>query len=184
RPAYARLDVVGAVRDDDAARFPLLGVSRARVRTTGDARFDQVWARVQAAGRGGGASALVERLRDERGFTLVAGSTWPPDERLLAPAFARLRGDGPARLIIAPHEPDDVHLAGLERTLDGAGLRHVRLARVEAGEPPADVVVVVRVGVLADLYAAAEAAYVGGGFHRSVPTLVGVPDGVDGGLLF
>src|SRR5690606_30589246 len=167
RPAYARLDVVGAVRDDDAARFPLLGVARARVRTTGDARFDQVWARVQAAGREGGASALVERLRDDRGFTLVAGSTWPPDERLLAPAFARLRSDGPARLIIAPHEPDDAHLTGLERTLDDAGLRHVRLARVEAGEPPAEVVVVDRVGVLADLYAAADAAYVGGGFHRA-----------------
>jgi len=38
---------------------------------------------------------------------------------------------------------------------------------VEAGEPPADVVVIDRVGVLADLYAAADAAYVGGGFHRA-----------------
>jgi 3-deoxy-D-manno-octulosonic-acid transferase len=167
RPAYARLDVVGAVSDDDAARFPLLGVPRSRVRTTGDARFDQVWARVQGAGRGSGARALAERLRAERGFTLVAGSTWPPDERVVVPAFARLLGAGPARLIIAPHEPDDAHLAGLERRLDEAGLRHRRLARVEAGEPPADVVVIDRVGVLADLYAAADAAYVGGGFHRA-----------------
>ncbi len=167
RPAYGRLDVVGAVSDDDAARFPVLGVPRSRVRTTGDARFDQVWARVQAAGRGSGAMALAERLRAERGFTLVAGSTWPPDERLLAPAFARLRSAGPARLIVAPHEPDDAHLTALERTLDHAGLGHVRLARVEAGDSPADVVVIDRVGVLADLYAAADAAYVGGGFHRA-----------------
>ena len=167
RPAYQRLDAVGAVSAEDAARFPLLGVEAARIRTTGDARFDQVWARVQAAGRGGAVAALIERLRAEAAFVVVAGSTWPPDEKVLVPAFARLRDEGGARLIVAPHEPDEGHLAGLERALDAAGVRHVRLARVEAGEEPADAVVVDRVGVLADLYAAADAAYVGGGFHAA-----------------
>src|SRR5690606_39702580 len=33
RPAYGRLDVVGAVSDDDAARFPVLGVPRDRKST-------------------------------------------------------------------------------------------------------------------------------------------------------
>src|SRR5690606_3718864 len=85
----------------------------------------------------------------------------PPAARVVVRACARPRGAGPARLMSAPHAPDEAHLGRLERALDRGGLRRNRLARVEAGEPPADVVVIDRVGVLAELYAAADAAYVG-----------------------
>lgn len=167
-PTYRRLDGVGAVSQGDAESFTRLGVPPERVRVTGDARFDQVWARVQALK---GDDPLLGRLREEGVTTLVAGSTWEPDERRLVPAFAsaRARAGGGVRwrLIVAPHEPDEAHLAPLEARLDEAGLAHVRLARVEAGEPPPEVVVVDRVGVLADLYALAQIAYVGGGFHAA-----------------
>ncbi|HEY8485655.1 MAG TPA: glycosyltransferase N-terminal domain-containing protein [Longimicrobiales bacterium] len=178
-PAYGRLDAVGAVAAEDAGRFPLLGVPAERVRVTGDARFDQVWSRVSGLDRG---SRLLERLRDPRVTTVVAGSTWPADEKRLVPAFARVRAGGPFRLIVAPHEPDEAHLEGLERRLDAAGLRHARLARVEreSGELP-EVVVIDRVGVLADVYAVGDVAYVGGGFHAAglhsvvEPAALGVP---------
>jgi 3-deoxy-D-manno-octulosonic-acid transferase len=85
-------------------------------------------------------------------------------------------------VIIAPHEPDGAHLAGLERRLDRHGLSHARLPDLQdAGLPPADVLVVDRVGVLADLYAVADAAWVGGGFgsaglHSVVePAALGIP---------
>lgn len=175
---YAELDAVGAVTAEHAARFPALGVPSARVRVTGDARFDQVWARVTSTQ----ATPLVERLRDPSAFTVVAGSTWPPDEARLVPAFAALARERPARLIVAPHEPDEAHLRGVERALRDAGVPHLRLAHVErdAGPLPA-AVVVDRVGVLADLYRVADAAYVGGGFHdaglHSVvePAALGIP---------
>lgn len=183
-PAYARLDAVGAVSRGDAARFPRLGVAADRVHLTGDARFDQVWARIErlraAEARNG--HPLLRRLADESVCTIVAGSTWPADEARLVPAFARARGQAPYRMIAAPHEPDEDHLRGLERTLTQAGLSHARLAEVEGGDGPLpEVVVVDRVGVLADLYAIADVAYVGGGFHRyglhSVvePAALGVP---------
>lgn len=178
-PAYARLNRVGAVAKADAERFSRLGVSTARVRVTGDARFDQVYARVQALDRN---QPLLQRLRDERVMTVVAGSTWPADEEEILPAYATARKSSPLRLIIAPHEPTDAHLHELERRLTRVRLRHARLGEVErSGGPLPEVVVVDRVGVLADLYAIASMAYVGGGFHSAglhsvvEPAGLGVP---------
>lgn len=183
-PAYARLDAVGAVAQADAARIRRLGAAAGRVRVTGDARFDQVWGRVErlrAAGERDG-HPLLRRLAAPGATLLVAGSTWPADESRLVPAFARARAAVPYRLVVAPHEPDEAHLRGLERALDAAGLEHARLAAVEARDAaPPEVVVVDRVGVLADLYAIAAVAYVGGGFGRDglhsvvEPAALGVP---------
>ncbi|MBX6363475.1 MAG: hypothetical protein IRZ00_06375 [Gemmatimonadetes bacterium] len=178
-PTYRRLDAVGAVSADDARRFSRLGVPLERTRVTGDARFDQVWRRVQALDR---EAPLIRRLRDPAALTLVAGSTWGPDEEHLVPALAAARRAARWRLVVAPHEPDEAHFAPLEARLDAAGLAHARLARLEAaaGALP-DVVVVDRVGVLADLYAVADVAYVGGGFHAAglhsvvEPAALGVP---------
>src|SRR5690606_17162217 len=137
-PGYARLDAVGAVAEPDARRFSLLGVAPERVRVRGDARFDQVWARVRALGdeEERMRNPLLRRLRDETVVTVVAGSTWPADEERLVPAFARARREEALRLVVAPHEPDATHLTGLERRLDAAGLTHARLAEVEAGTGP------------------------------------------------
>src|SRR5690606_25392978 len=83
-----------------------------------------------------------------------------------------------ARLIIAPHEPTAAHLAPISRWATEAGLT---LATLDAARADADVVLVDRVGVLGDLYALADAAYVGGGFHAAglhsvlEPAAFGVP---------
>jgi 3-deoxy-D-manno-octulosonic-acid transferase len=174
--AYARLDAVGAIDADDAERLVALGVRRERISVTGDTRYDQVWARVRSADRSTG---LLATLASERP-TLVAGSTWPADERPLLAAWVRVRAAAPdARLIVAPHEPTAAHLTPLERWATGAGFRAARLGAPDVGS--ADVVIVDRVGVLGDLYALATVAYVGGGFHdaglHSVlePAAFGVP---------
>jgi 3-deoxy-D-manno-octulosonic-acid transferase len=177
-PLYAAVDAVGAVAAEDMDRFALLGVRREALRVTGDARFDQAWARAVALNSD---TPLLLRLRDGR-RTIVAGSTWPADEARLIPAFTALRATQPARLIVAPHEPTPSHLDALEAKLRTAGLASARLTAIESGTGALpEVVVVERVGVLAELYAVAHAAYVGGGFGRrglhSViePAALGVP---------
>ena len=97
----------GPVAEADAERLARLGVPPDRIRVLGDPRFDSVAARVAAV------PPDEPLLRFGRGApTLVAGSTWPPDEAVLLDAFARVRAHRPeARLILVPHEPTAEHLA-------------------------------------------------------------------------
>lgn len=179
-PAYGRLHAVGAVAAEDIPRFGRLGVRPERVRVTGDARFDQVWARVQHLDR---ERPLLRALAALPGPRLVAGSTWEADEAALIPALLAVRAQGvQPSAVVAPHEPAPQHLARLEERLRGAGLSHARMPGMDSRAVPAcDVLVVDTVGVLADLYAVADVAYVGGGFgtaglHSVVePAALGVP---------
>ncbi|HSJ24222.1 MAG TPA: glycosyltransferase N-terminal domain-containing protein [Longimicrobiales bacterium] len=177
--AYSRLDALGAVTAEDGRRFTRLGVPEELIRVTGDARFDQVWQRIA----GLEARPLLTRVAATSGSWLVAGSTWEPDEAVLLEGLTRLRERGaPWRMIMAPHEPSSDHVTGLERRVEQAGLSHARLPALEdTGLPAADVLVVDRVGILAELYAVAHVAWVGGGFgsaglHSVVePAALGVP---------
>lgn len=177
RLSYSRLDAVGVVTRDDADRFVQLGVSRDRIQVTGDARFDQVVARVARIED----SPELARLADDSRPALVAGSTWREDEDLLVGSWPALNAAG-IRLIIAPHEPTEAHLERLKETLDTHGLRHVRLSEALSGGPPAvDAIVIDRVGILAEVYSVGRMAWVGGGFgsdglHSVIePAALGLP---------
>ncbi len=190
--AYRGLAAVGAIAQPDAERLTALGVRPERLSVTGDTRMDQVAARAASIG----ADHPVRRLIAGPGPVLVAGSTWPADEAVLLPAVLDWLAANPtARLIIAPHEPTEAHLAPIRRWADAAGLELTTLAKAEAerdhsapsGEQVAPIHASVRVllvdtvGTLGDLYALADMAFVGGGFHdaglHSVlePAAYGVP---------
>jgi len=162
RDAYAALQAVGAIDDADAARLVDIGVRESVISVTGDTRYDQVWARAQSAATN---APWLARFRTMPRITLVAGSTWPTDDAVLLPAWQELtaRWPGRLRLMIAPHEPTTAHLAPIERWAASASLRCTRLDAPD--DATADVVIVDRLGVLGDLYALADAAFVGGGFH-------------------
>jgi len=184
-PAYAALDAVGAIDATDAERLIDLGARREVVTVTGDTRHDSAAARVRRIDR----NAPVQAALRDGAPVLVAGSTWESDERVLLPAVADARSALPLRLVIAPHEPSEAHLASLEVRLAAdldapAVLRFTdleTLLRDGQPVPPWEVCVVDRVGVLAELYAVAALAFVGGGFHgaglHSViePAALGVP---------
>ncbi|HSM36056.1 MAG TPA: glycosyltransferase N-terminal domain-containing protein [Longimicrobiales bacterium] len=174
-PAYARLDLVGAVAPEDAELHARLGALASRTRVTGDARIDQVLERLE-----GELPEAARRLDDPDRVTLVAGSTWPSDEVHLLPAFFRA-GTG-ARLVIAPHEPTEEHLVGIEDRLNARYVTNRRLSDVVRDRHALPTAVVVdQLGVLADLYRIADLAYVGGGFtddgvHSVLePAAVGIP---------
>ena len=156
--AYRSIERVGAIDEKDAERLREQGVRSDRISVTGDTRYDQVWSRAQRP-----PSPLVQSLRSARP-TLVAGSTWPTDEENLLPAWRKIRDKIPdARLVVAPHEATDSHLRSIEGWAHATGLK---LARVEDKDAPdADVILVDRYGILGDLYAIGDVAYVGGGFQ-------------------
>ncbi|MFL5529215.1 MAG: 3-deoxy-D-manno-octulosonic acid transferase [Gemmatimonadaceae bacterium] len=158
--AYGAIAQAGAIDERDAERLREQGVRADRISVTGDTRYDQVWLRARRD-----PSSLVQSLRSARP-TLVAGSTWPSDEEHLLQAWIRIRDKIPdARLIIAPHEVKSAHLRSIE---SWARDRQFSIARVDANDAPhADVILVDRFGILGDLYALADVAYVGGGFHSA-----------------
>ena len=158
--AYLAIDQVGAIDEKDAEHFRQMGVRPERIEVTGDTRYDQVWTRAQRA-----PSPLVQSMRSSRP-TLVAGSTWPTDEEHLFSAWRKVRDKIPdARLVIAPHELGAPHVTSVE---SWARRRKLRFARIDApNASDGDVVLVDRYGILGDLYALADVAYVGGGFQSA-----------------
>lgn len=174
RSAYQSLDRVGAIDTANATRLETLGVRRDALHITGDTRFDQVSLRAQQVDR---TSPLLTALASTTP-TLVAGSTWPADEAVLLAAWGSREATTPnamhsssaRRLIIAPHEPTPAHLSPIEQWASTSGWRLQRLSRIEANPSlatNADVILVDRVGVLGDLYAVADVAFIGGGFHSA-----------------
>jgi 3-deoxy-D-manno-octulosonic-acid transferase len=185
RPAYAALDAVGAIDPADAGGLARLGVRPERLTVTGDTRHDAAAARAARVNRSAPHVAVIAAPGPP---VLVAGSTWPPDERRILEALASLGDEVSPRLVLAPHQPDPACLGRLERDLRAQlpARRVARLSQLEAAlragtTAPWEVCLVDRVGVLADLYAAADVAFVGGGFHgrglHSViePAALGVP---------
>ena len=180
-PAYRALDSIGTISEEDGRRLELLGARPEAIAVTGDTRYDSVAERAARLDKTREPLARLAATSPET-FTIVAGSTWPADEAALLPAFADLLVQLPtARLLLAPHEPNPDHLAGIADRLRHLKLpRPVRLSQIEHAKP-GPVIVVDRVGILADLYALGDAAFVGGGFHRAglhsalEPAVFGVP---------
>ncbi|MCY3600845.1 MAG: hypothetical protein OXN85_12840 [Gemmatimonadetes bacterium] len=173
RASYAGLDAVGAASPEDARRLEALGVRPGALAVTGDAAFDLALERADRARSDGSAASFRAALgaADGAALRLIAGSTWPADEKALLDAAAAVRrGGGPGwQLVIAPHEPTAAHVDALVASCTARGERVIRWSRIgeaaaepDAG-PDASVIVFDEVGRLAELYAAGDVAYVGGG---------------------
>lgn len=141
--------------DDDAARYLQFGIDRTRAIVTGDMKFDApLLDRTED---------IVRKIRKDIGvkdtdFVLVAGSTRPGEEVILADVYTRLSQTFPDLvMIIAPRH--------VERTGEVKALLEERMIRYRIlGSPNNDerVILVDRLGLLNDLYRAADMAFVGG----------------------
>ena len=162
---------MAAVGADDAGRLIGLGAAANTTHVTGDPGIDSAAQRVRAVEQ---AAPHLRPFAAPRRPTIVAGSTWPSDETVLVPALVAVRRHHPSlRAVIAPHEPSEEAVRALEARAQREGWRSARLGQVESvgacGD--ADLVVVDRVGVLAELYTVGDVAWVGGGIPRSRPAL-------------
>ena len=120
----------------------------------GDPRFDRV---VEIAQEAKHLPVLQQFAQDAP--VIVAGSTWLPDEELLARYFQE---NEEVKLVIVPHETDKHHLHALYHLLQG---RYVRYTEATPQNLEfARCLVVDTVGILANIYRYATVAYVGGGF--------------------
>jgi len=157
------------VQDQPSAdRLQELGIKNVTV--SGDTRFDRV------------ADILTNKSehKDIEAFcagnkVLLAGSTWPPDEKILTDALKEFPD---LKLIIAPHEVKEERINQLMETL-GAGA-----ARYTIGKPAEwtkkQVLVIDTIGLLSSIYRYADIAYIGGAFATGLhniqePAVNGMP---------
>ena len=140
-----------------------------QVSVSGDTRFDRVGASKEPL-------AFMDTFVGDR-KCIVAGSTWPEDEAVLAEA---IRQTPKAWCwLIAPHEIQEVKLDNLMKQLPKGSLRYTQ--NEEAAFEACPVLVLDTVGMLGRSYPYASLAYVGGGMgtaglHNILePAAAGVP---------
>jgi 3-deoxy-D-manno-octulosonic-acid transferase len=101
--------------------------------------------------------------------TIVAGSTWPDDERMLYGVLKKFAG---IKAVMAPHEVDETHIKSVaqlfQKPILYSSLKrlspHEKMERLQQ----ADVLIIDNVGMLSRLYNYATIAYIGGGFTRGI----------------
>ncbi len=140
-----------------------------QVSVSGDTRFDRVGASKEPL-------AFMDTYVGDR-KCIIAGSTWPEDEAVLAEAIRQTPKDW--CWLIAPHEMHEVKLDNLMKQLPKGSLRYTQ--NEEAAFEACPVLVLDTVGMLGRSYPYASLAYVGGGMgtaglHNILePAAAGVP---------
>lgn len=156
---YARICV-----QNESSKKMLEKVGVTNVVVCGDTRFDRVFDISNQAID----LPLIERfvknpISGGRHHTLVAGSSWPNDEDILIPYFNKNKA---LKLIIAPHEIHESHLAAIESRLQRPAIRYSQL---EGAHPEDyDCVIIDCFGLLSSIYRYGQIAYVGGGFGAGI----------------
>lgn len=154
---------IQCVSEQDAENVRALGM-RKPVAVLGDTRYDQVQFRLKNP------KPLNEALRPALP-ALVAGSTWPQDEKVLIEGLERPLKDRKMQLVLVPHEPTDKHILEIEDRLKAAGLTFQRYSRGEKWDGT-HVLIVDQMGILAELYQWSDMAFVGGSFKGSVHSVM------------
>lgn len=163
--------------DADAARFAELGAKKERIRVTGNVKHDRRSEREPSERAAGWRARTV---KGEKAGVLVAGSIRGGEMKIVLDAFIELRKTFPALILfLAPRHPERFDPA----IFNGSGLSWRRWSEVSpTGPEEGDAVVLVDTyGELADLYALADLAFVGGTLERKgghnlmEPAFKGVP---------
>jgi len=141
------------VQDEDSAqRLQALGL---KALVAGDTRFDRVLRIAERPSH----LPLVQAFAG-RGPLIVAGSTWPEDEQLLAALLPHTN----AQLVLAPHEMGAGHMESIRKLFPDAAF----YSELSAGDAvTARVLVIDAFGLLSGLYQYAAVTYIGGGFNKS-----------------
>jgi len=160
---------------DDATAQLLQTHGMTNVTVCGDTRFD----RVAAIARQAKPFPEVERFIGGR-RCIIAGSTWPPDEKLLVEVFSQCPDD--YCFIVAPHDISASHVAQVkalfpdsqlysaleaDQPLRSLSLRSLRPIEGSKGRP-ARILILNTIGILSQLYQYARFVYIGGGFGVNI----------------
>lgn len=116
---------------------------------------------------------LPEFLTSEIVFDLIAGSTWPEDEKVIFENLPTIDG----KILLAPHDTNENNLERIERECPTTIVRYQKYLeeRIDA-----KVILMDGIGQLQYLYGSSRVAYIGGGFGKGIhntlePMTFGIP---------
>ena len=163
--------------DDDKRKFLELGVPEDKIIITGDCKVDTLLDRRKTADPE--KWRWLKKTPDSPLFT--AGSTHQGEDDVVISAFRILRKKFPdSRLAIVPRHPERA-LMTVASVLPYSDLRAELLSRIDRDNNNYDVIVVDKIGILFDLYAASDSVFIGGslvnkgGQNPFEPALLGLP---------
>ena len=107
---------------------------------------------------------------------VVAGSSWPPEEK----ALSDLTWDSSTKLILAPHNIDDVHLNSILNLFNSPSSHSPRAllysewvsSMNDHDASPPSILIIDSIGLLSSLYSLADLAIIGGGFGAGIHNLL------------
>ena len=143
------------VQDEDTVTL-LHNAGYDNVTLCGDTRFDRVAAIAEQVKP----FPEVERFINGR-KCIIAGSTWPPDERLLNDFLPKLPDD--YCLIVAPHDVSESHVDRIKAMFPESQC----YTELDA-DKPSRILIVNTIGILSQLYQYARFVYIGGGFGVNI----------------
>ena len=173
RYVYRSLTNIYAVSKEDETRFKEF-FPKCSVSFAGDTKFDQVLIRKEMSAD----KKLLPKSWFKNSFVLLLGSVWPEDTKHLLPAMnGLLERNIDLKIILVPHDPNEKYIEELYQHFE-----HGSAALFTKNEPLKEqhVLIVDTIGILADLYKYADAAYVGGSFKQGIhnvmePAVYGIP---------
>jgi len=147
---------------DEASAILLQDHGIRQVTVAGDTRIDRVIEIKNEAKP----LPVIERFAGSGDLVFVAGSSWAPDEELFIDYFNRNSG---MKLIVAPHEIHESHLAEIEKKLKRPHLRYSRATENDAAVQ--DCLIIDSFGLLSSIYRYGHIGYIGGGFGAGIHNL-------------
>lgn len=141
------------VQDEQSVQL-LKQIGITNVTRAGDTRFD----RVAEIANNGKQIPLVEKFKGNH-LLVVAGSTWKPDEEILAQF---IHSHPETKFVIAPHETKRTNVDRLINLLKTTVVCYTSAS--EESVMNSQVLIVDTIGVLSSIYRYADVSYIGGGF--------------------
>ncbi len=156
---------------EDHSKTLLSSIGFENVTVSGDTRFDRVREILERDNR----LDFMDNFKGDN-FCIVAGSTWPEDEKILIEFINTSKED--LKFVLAPHEVKKNHVDAIIEQLLKKTVRYSEITTNNISN--FQVLVVDTIGLLTKIYSYANLAYVGGGFatglHNTLePAAFGIP---------
>ncbi len=143
-----------------------------KIKITGDSRLDQV----QLRKRLNKANLLPQYFNLSK--NIILGSLIPSDYDIIFKGLKEFYFDGDKslsknnhRIIIVPHEVNQTEISLIKSKLEHIGLSSILYSNIDQTSKPR-IIIINKVGILADLYKYSDLAYIGAGFSSGVHSVI------------